>query len=83
MLGQHAPYDILINLDIEDQRNLIGNALVAKARVLRFVFTITEISYGEGQMGPDLPRVLAQTEGGTYVSPVFGASRELWRVSGQ
>ncbi len=34
--GQHAPYHILINLDVEDQGDLIGYALVTEVRVSAF-----------------------------------------------
>ncbi len=36
MPGQHAPYNILINLDVEDQGNLVGNTLVTEVRVTTF-----------------------------------------------
>ncbi len=38
MPSQYAPYNILINLDVEDQGDLVGNALVAEARVSTFHF---------------------------------------------
>ncbi len=34
--GQHAPYQILINLDIEEQGNLLGDALATEFRVSTF-----------------------------------------------
>lgn len=36
MFGQHPPHQILINLDIENQRDLIGNALVTEAGISSF-----------------------------------------------
>jgi len=36
MSGQYVPYHILINLDIEDEGDLVGNALVAETRVSAF-----------------------------------------------
>ena len=36
MPGQHAPYYILINLDIEDQGDLVGDALLTEAGVSAF-----------------------------------------------
>ena len=36
MPGQHAPYNILINLDVEDQGDLVGYALVTEVRVSAF-----------------------------------------------
>ena len=36
MPGQHASDHILINLDVEDQRDLVGYALVTEVRVSAF-----------------------------------------------
>jgi hypothetical protein len=38
VLGEYAPYHILIDFDIENQRDLIGNALVTEAGVSAFHF---------------------------------------------
>ncbi len=36
MSGKHAPYYVLVNLEIEDQGNLIGDTLVTEVRVPAF-----------------------------------------------
>jgi len=36
MFGQYSPHHILINLDIEDQRDLIGDALVTEVGISSF-----------------------------------------------
>ena len=38
VLGQHAPHHILINLDIEDLGDLVGDAVVTEAGVSAFHF---------------------------------------------
>ncbi len=36
MLRQHAPHNILINLDVEDWGDLVGDALVTEVRISAF-----------------------------------------------
>ena len=54
VLGQNAPYQVLVNLNVEDQGNLIGYTLVAKLWVPVFHFDDHGDQFCRGPFGTGL-----------------------------